>query len=132
MRGPPLSNPTIPDPHDVPPVDTLGTAWAARRRVEFGPDPQGIWLDAKRLGQDGDARAAWVDSIEALLPAHACMGTDSFYKWTTRLGTWKLQLDARMFQRIGVSVSGPGGSWELADHQVGYVAAFLRLVGAIR
>jgi hypothetical protein len=107
-------------------------AWEARRQPPFGPDPQEIWHDAKLLGQDAGARMAWSDSIEALLPTHAHLGGgDSPHKWTTRLGTWKLQLDSRMFQRIGVTVTGPGGTWQLADYRVEYVAAFLRLVGAI-
>jgi hypothetical protein len=108
-------------------------AWEARRQPQFGPDPQETGRDAQLLGRDVDARMMWNNSIEALLPTHTCLGDsgETPHKWTTRLGTWKLQLDARMYQRIGVTVTGPGGTWRLADHRVEYVAAFLRLVGAI-
>ena len=127
MRGPPVNESTATGQNFA-----AQDAWEARRQPQFGPDPQEIWHDVKLLGQDAGARQVWSDSIETLLPAHAHLSdSDTFYRWTTRLGTWKLRVDARMFQRIGVTATGPGGSWQLADHRVEYVAAFLRLVGAI-
>jgi hypothetical protein len=94
-------------------------------------DIEEIAADAKRLDSDREARTAWVNSVEALLPAHTCPLSGLRFKWTTPLGVWKLGLDLHMFQEVKVQVSGPGGHWCLADHRIEYVAAFLRLVGAV-
>lgn len=111
---------------------TLGPARRRPASFEIDEAQEEIYQDRKRLNKDGDARMAWIEAIEQLLPDHTYSGPDIHnYKWTTRAGTWRLFLDTRAFTWVGVEVTGPGGKWRLSDHRVPYVATFLRLVGAL-
>lgn len=104
---------------------------ARRRPFEPTAAQQAIHDDRRRLSGDGEARGAWIESIEALLPGHTCQTDGLNFKWTTPAGTWKLELDVRMFGGPAITLVGPNGTWKLSDHRVPYVETFLCLVGAI-
>jgi hypothetical protein len=114
--------------HDLDPPDREDPRlrrWAVSGLIDLDE----INADRKRLASQ-EERGEWVDAITDLLPPHAMSTGGLAYKWTTPLGSWRLEINTG-WGGPWVIVKALGGEWKLADHRVPYVESFLRLVGAI-
>jgi hypothetical protein len=104
-----------------------------------GPNPvlEGIQGDKPLVRCNDEEREAhpltkWYDGLEGMLPAHTHRGYGSEFTWSTPAGVWKLTCDRS--HDLGYPqavVSGPGGSWQLADINLGHVRSVLLVLGAI-
>jgi hypothetical protein len=73
-----------------------------------------------------------VRDIEDLLPNHAARGYSFGWKWTTRVGLWRLGArGADLGYHPAFTLEGPYGKWQISDHGFEHVRSVLIVLGAI-
>jgi hypothetical protein len=73
----------------------------------------------------------WHDTLDGMLPAHTHHGYGSERTWTTPARVWKVAAEPSGWGYPSVTVTGPGGSWQLSDLNLEHVRSVLLVLGAI-